>query len=48
MKTEEFKSKAEAQGAYAVYMNPQELAAYTNKEFQNWGKFVKDAKITGE
>jgi tripartite-type tricarboxylate transporter receptor subunit TctC len=48
MKTEEFKNKAEAQGAYAVYMNPQELAAYTNKEFQNWGKFVKDAKITAE
>jgi tripartite-type tricarboxylate transporter receptor subunit TctC len=48
MKTEEFKSKAEAQGAYAVYMNPQELTRYTNKEFQSWGKFVKDAKITGE
>jgi tripartite-type tricarboxylate transporter receptor subunit TctC len=48
MKTEEFKNKAEAQGAYAVYMNPQELANHTNKEFQSWGKFVKDAKITGE
>jgi tripartite-type tricarboxylate transporter receptor subunit TctC len=48
MKTDEFKSKAEAQGAYAVYMNPQQLADYTNKEFQSWGKFVKDAKITGE
>jgi tripartite-type tricarboxylate transporter receptor subunit TctC len=48
MKTEEFKKKAEAQGAYAVYMDPQELATYTNKEFQSWGKFVKDAKITAE
>ena len=48
MKTEEFKSKAEAQGAYAVYMNPEQLADYTSKELQSWGKFVKDAKITGE
>jgi tripartite-type tricarboxylate transporter receptor subunit TctC len=48
MQTAEFKSKAEAQGAYAVYMNPRELADYTSKEFQTWGKFVKDAKITGE
>jgi tripartite-type tricarboxylate transporter receptor subunit TctC len=48
MKTEEFRKKAEAQGAYAVYMNPQQLADYTNKEFQSWGKFVKEAKITGE
>jgi tripartite-type tricarboxylate transporter receptor subunit TctC len=46
--TDEFKSKAEAQGAYVVYMNPQELANHTSKEFQSWGKFVKDAKITGE
>jgi tripartite-type tricarboxylate transporter receptor subunit TctC len=42
------KSKAEAQGAYVVYMNPQELGNHTSKEFQSWGKFVKDAKITGE
>jgi tripartite-type tricarboxylate transporter receptor subunit TctC len=48
MKTEEFRNKAEAQGAYAVYMNPQQLADYTSKEFQSWGKFVKEAKITGE
>jgi tripartite-type tricarboxylate transporter receptor subunit TctC len=48
MQTAEFKSKAEAQGAYAVYMNPQELSDHTNKEFQSWGKFVKEAKITGE
>ena len=48
MQTAEFKSKAEAQGAYAVYMNPKELGDYTAKEFQSWGKFVKEAKITGE
>lgn len=48
MQTAEFKSKAEAQGAYAVYMNPRELADYTSKELQTWGKFVKEAKITGE
>ncbi|QOL48971.1 Bug family tripartite tricarboxylate transporter substrate binding protein [Massilia litorea] len=46
--TAEFKSKAEAQGAYAVYMNPKELGDYTAREFQSWGKFVKEAKITGE
>jgi tripartite-type tricarboxylate transporter receptor subunit TctC len=48
MQTAEFKKKAEEQGAYAVYMNPQELADHTSKELQTWGKFVKDAKITGE
>jgi tripartite-type tricarboxylate transporter receptor subunit TctC len=48
MQTAEFKSKAEAQGAYAVYMTPQELADHTSKEFQTWGKFVKDAKITAD
>jgi tripartite-type tricarboxylate transporter receptor subunit TctC len=48
MQTEEFKNKAESQGAYAVYMNPQELDSYTKKEFQDWGKFVKEAKITAD
>jgi tripartite-type tricarboxylate transporter receptor subunit TctC len=48
MQTEEFKRKAQEQGAYAVYMSPQELAAHTSKELQTWGKFVKDARITGE
>jgi tripartite-type tricarboxylate transporter receptor subunit TctC len=48
MQTEEFKRKAQEQGAYAVYMSPQELAAHTSKELQTWGKFVKDAKITSE
>jgi hypothetical protein len=31
-----------------VYMNSQELGSYTSKEFQNWGKFVKEARITAE
>lgn len=48
LKTDEFKRKAEEQGAYAVYMNPQELAAFTSKELQSWGKFVKDAGITAD
>jgi tripartite-type tricarboxylate transporter receptor subunit TctC len=48
MQTAEFKSKAEAQGAYAVYMNPRELGDYTSKELQSWGKFVKAANITAE
>jgi tripartite-type tricarboxylate transporter receptor subunit TctC len=48
MATDAFKRKAQEQGAYAVYMTPQELAAHTSKEYQTWGKFVKDAKIKGE
>lgn len=48
MKTDEFKRKAEEQGAYAVYMNPQQLGDFTNKELQSWGKFVKEAKITAD
>jgi tripartite-type tricarboxylate transporter receptor subunit TctC len=48
MQTEEFKRKAQEQGAYAVYMSSQELAAHTSKELQTWGKFVKDARITSE
>jgi tripartite-type tricarboxylate transporter receptor subunit TctC len=48
MKGDEFKRKAEEQGAYAVYMNPQQLADFTSKELQSWGKFVKAANITAE
>ena len=48
MKGEEFKRKAEEQGAYAVYMNPQQLADFTSKELQSWGKFVKAGNITAE
>jgi tripartite-type tricarboxylate transporter receptor subunit TctC len=48
MATAEFKSKAEAQGAYAVYMTPEQLADHTSKELQTWGKFVKEAKITAD
>lgn len=48
MKTEEFKRKAEEQGAYAVYMNPQQLGEFTARELQSWGKFVKAANITAE
>lgn len=48
MNTDEFKRKAEEQGAYAVYMNPQQLADFTSLELQSWGKFVKAANITAE
>lgn len=48
MRTAEFKGKAEAQGSYAVYRNPRELADYTSQELQSWGKFVKEAHITAE
>jgi tripartite-type tricarboxylate transporter receptor subunit TctC len=48
LQTPEFKAKAEAQGAYTAYMNPQELAGFTARELASWGKFVKEAKITGD
>jgi tripartite-type tricarboxylate transporter receptor subunit TctC len=48
MKTDEFKKKAEEQGAHAAYMNPQQLETYTRNELYNWGRFVKAANITAD
>ena len=48
MKTDEFRKKAEEQGAHAAYMNPQQLETYTRNELYNWGRFVKAANITAD
>lgn len=48
MKTDEFRQKAEGQGAQATYMNPQQLGEFTRKEYESWGRFLKSAHITAE
>ncbi len=48
MKTDDFRQKAEAQGAQATYMNPQQLGEFTRKEYESWGRFLKSAHITAE
>jgi tripartite-type tricarboxylate transporter receptor subunit TctC len=46
--SEEYKQKAEEQGAFAVYMGPDELGAYAKKEIDYWGKVIRTAGIKGE
>jgi tripartite-type tricarboxylate transporter receptor subunit TctC len=48
MKGDEFKRKAEEQGAYAAYMNPQQLGEFTRNELASWGRIVKAANIKAE
>lgn len=48
MKSDEFKRKAEEQGAYASYMNPQQLGEFTRNELSSWGRIVKAANIKAE
>lgn len=45
MKTEEFRKKAEEQGAEAEIMGPAKLAEYTQQEYDRWGKVVREAGI---
>jgi len=45
MKTEDFRKKAEAQGAEAEFMGPAKLGEYTQQEYDRWGKVVKAADI---
>ena len=45
MKTEDFRKKAEAQGAEAEFMGPAKLGEYTQQEYDRWGKVVKAAGI---
>jgi tripartite-type tricarboxylate transporter receptor subunit TctC len=44
----EIKKKAEEAGTSVDYMNPAQLADYTKKEFEHWGKVIASAKITAE
>lgn len=45
MKTDDFRKKAEAQGAEAEFMGPAKLGEYTQQEYDRWGKVVKAAGI---
>jgi tripartite-type tricarboxylate transporter receptor subunit TctC len=48
MATPEFKKKAAELGATADYMNPQQLQAHSDAEFQRWGKVIGSAKIQAD
>jgi tripartite-type tricarboxylate transporter receptor subunit TctC len=48
MQGEEFRRKAEEQGAQATYMNPQQLGEFTKKELSSWGRIVKAANIKAD
>ncbi|WP_067068785.1 Bug family tripartite tricarboxylate transporter substrate binding protein [Roseateles chitosanitabidus] len=48
MATPEFKKKAAELGATADYMNPQQLQAHSDAEFQRWGKVISSAKIQAD
>ena len=43
-----FREKADNLGAEALYMGPEQLAAYTKEELDRWGKVVKAANIKAE
>ena len=44
----EFKAKVEQQGAYAAFMGPAELGAFTKRELDYWGPVLKGANIKVE
>lgn len=48
MKDPAFLKKAEEQGAYADFMGPEKLGAYTRDELARWATVVRTAKITVE
>jgi tripartite-type tricarboxylate transporter receptor subunit TctC len=48
MKDPAFVKKAEEQGAYADYMNPEKLGAFTREELARWDAVIKSAKISVE
>ena len=45
---QDFKQKAQTAGAYATFMGPEPLAAFTRKELEYWGKVIDTAKIRVE
>jgi len=44
----EFKARVEQQGAYAAFMGPAELGAFTKRELDHWGPVLKGANIKVE
>jgi tripartite-type tricarboxylate transporter receptor subunit TctC len=48
VKSEEFKDKVKAQGAYAAFANPAELGAFTKTELDYWSDVITKAGIKAE
>ena len=44
----EIQKKAEESGTFVEQMTPAQLAAFTKKEYDFWGKVIKSASITAE
>ena len=44
----EIQKKAEDSGAFVEQMTPAQLATFTKKEYDFWGKVIKDASISAE
>lgn len=44
----EIQKKAEDSGTFVEQMTPAQLATFTKKEYDFWGKVIKDASITAE
>jgi tripartite-type tricarboxylate transporter receptor subunit TctC len=45
VKSDVFKDKVEAQGAYAAFMGPADLGAFTKKELEYWSEVIVSAGI---
>jgi tripartite-type tricarboxylate transporter receptor subunit TctC len=48
VKGESFRERAEQAGAYATYMDPAQLAKFTETELEHWSAVIRKAGITGE
>jgi tripartite-type tricarboxylate transporter receptor subunit TctC len=48
MEIPEFRKRAADQGAEAIYMNPEQLAAFARAEYDRWGKVIKAANIKAD
>jgi tripartite-type tricarboxylate transporter receptor subunit TctC len=44
----EIQKKAEDSGTFVEQMTPAQLATFTKKEFDFWGKVIENASITAE
>jgi tripartite-type tricarboxylate transporter receptor subunit TctC len=48
MATPAFKERALSQGAFPDFLNPAQMQAFTVKEFDRWGKVIRDGKIKAD
>jgi tripartite-type tricarboxylate transporter receptor subunit TctC len=44
--SESYRQRITEQGAYPVFMGPQELGEFTKAELAHWGEVIKTAGIT--